>query len=272
MKKLTQKEIGKIVKKAKDREEGKRQVPVRKINTEVSVGVSSQGHMTLGPPGMKLQEDKDGNLRMQIPGFQDVVFADGGKEKIKSVNDKQRKTKASGARSKNGAMEEPADTVRVNNITPSQDDLGEISKRENGAARERPMNDDSVTSKKSCKDVVVFDQDRYKRVLESIKTIFKWPNESNEVEIGKRQLDILKEIKEKSDDNVNDADELSTCSHCGNVDFDMLICSGCRMARFCNVKSCRKNFFIKHRKSDQCKSVIADRFRSLMDKCLKDFK
>ena len=47
---------------------------------EVSVGMHGQGHMTIGPPGMKLVEDKDGNARMQIQGIQDVVIMSKRKE------------------------------------------------------------------------------------------------------------------------------------------------------------------------------------------------
>ena len=264
-KKLTQKEIGKIVKKAKDKKEGKREVPLKKATwnatgAEVSVGESSNGYRVIGLPGMKLQEE-GGNLRLQLPGFEDVVLA--------APDSNQRKT--SGAKSKERPKTDKEDTAAPEIVKPSEDVAEKKPIIENGTARVSPSSDSSAASKESDGDNAAFDQDRYMAVLESVKTIFKCPDKSNKVKIGKWQCDLLKAIKGKIDDSIeNAADELSTCSHCAKVDFDMLLCGGCRAAWFCGAEACRKNFVIKHRKSDQCKTIVADRFCSLRDKCLMD--
>ena len=269
-KKLTQKEIGKIVKKAKDKKEGKREVPVKRATWnatggEVSVGVSSHGYSVIGLPGMKLQEE-GGNLRLQLPGFEDVVLA------TPDCNERKTKESSSGAKSKNGPKEEAVAPDRNEIAEPSEDDAGKSPEAENGAARDSPSSDSSAASKECDGDDTAFDQDRYMAVLQSVKTILKSPDKSNKVKIGKWQCDLLKAIKGKIEDSIdNAADELSTCSHCAKVDFDMSLCGGCRTAWFCDAKACRKNFVIKHRKSAQCQTIVADRFSSHMDKCLKEY-
>ena len=279
-KKLTQKDMGKIVKRAIDKKEGKREVPVKRVNAtckahilgfdqlnfttqEISVGVHSQG-IIFGGSGMKLQEDKDGNVRMHLSGIYDIVLNAPKGNANKDSGNNQIMTKESGtkskkgtkeesdSKSKKGAKEDTAETVRVN-ITKSQDDSG----KNPDAERDSPSSESSAASIKSANDVA-FDRNRYMRVLESMKVIFKCPDECNKVEIGKWQHDIIKDIKGKINDNVDDADELSTCLHCGMVEFDLLRCSGCRVARFCDMKACRENFLLEHHKSDQCKKWQID--------------
>ena len=256
-KKLTQKEIGKIIKRAKDKQEGKREVPLKTVNASckvhsfglVSLGFGQQeisvgkitGCITYSVPGVNSYEDTDGNLKVQIPGFQDVVLSrpsTGGM------------TKESGTKLKKGAKEDPADTIRDTTTVSSHDCSEKKAKTENDTARDRPSSESSTATKVSVNDVVTFEKDRYMKVLESMKAVFKCTDESNEVEIGKWQHDIVKEMSGKIDDIPGDADELATCSHCGMVEFDMLMCSGCRVARFCDTKACRENFATEHRTRD----------------------
>ena len=117
------------------------------------------------------------------------------------------------------------------------------------------------------------DKAKQETVTEAVETVFeraqarriqKQENfkeyESN-VQFSQWQLDKVKEI-------LQEVDELSTCSHCGEADFDMSVCSGCHVARFCEADDCRKSFKEDHLlNGKQCKDKTDDQFGRLVEKC-----